>query len=358
MEHVLPMIQEIAGRISGAEMKRKSLARFLRSAESDFKIAYPVGKAGLDGMKIAGVDGGIVKRSLHGFDFVLARAAGVCFSYHGGKIAGVEYHPSRNPAPELFVLESLSELDWVHSASIIRQKLEIRNAIETAGKFRPGLLLLDGSLVPHYSDRPAKSSKVRDSYEELISLYNGLFGTCSKNGIMLAGVVEDSRGMRFSEIAGEKILSASSDDAEEMRKVLETTRDTALLYWLLDEGERTFAFAYSDVGEEHPLAKEFGSFGNRIFSFYLKAAKFDRPVRIDFLCGEGGECEKDADRLAQTILSISSHHSGYGFPSVLIEADQAAKLAEEDIEGVYDQILARTGPLPGVAKLRRDERPF
>jgi len=354
MEHLIPKIQEIAGKISRAEEKRRKLAGFLKKADSDFPVSCPVEKSPPDGMKIAGVDGGIVKRSVHGFDFVLARAVGVCFFYGKGKVAKVEYYPERIPSPELFALESLSDDEWIQSASIVRQKLEIRMAIETAEKFRPDLLILDGSIIPHYTDKPGKGSKAKEGYEEMILMYKKLFETCEKNGIMLAGVVEDSRGKRFCDIANENIISKMKDsDKREFGKTLENMRDTSLLYWMLAEGERTFIFPYSSATEEHPVIKDFGSFADKIFSFYLKTAKFDRPVRIDFL----GE-ESMAGKIASLILSISSHHSGYGFPSVLIEADQAAKLEENDIEGVYDQILAYTGPLPGISKLRRDNRPF
>jgi hypothetical protein len=139
----------------------------------------------------------------------------------------------------------------------------------------------------------------------------------------------------------------------EFIKDLECSRDTSLLYWLLKEGERTLAFRYSEKAEEHPAIKDLRDIEADVFSFYLKTARFDRPIRVDFLGNENL-----ADRIASLVLSISSHHPGYGFPSILIEADQAAKLEESDIEGVYDQILAYTGPLPGIAKLRRDSRPF
>jgi hypothetical protein len=358
MEQNFPRIQEIAGKISGAELRRKRLARFLKDGEKGFGLTFPSAKTILDGVSIAGVDGGIVKRSLHGFDFVLARAVGVCFRYDKGRPSKVEYHPERTPSPELFALEALSESDWPQSASVIRQKLEIRAATETAERFVPDLLLLDGSLIPHYSDRPGKISKVRESYDELICSYSKLFDVCTARGIMLAGVIEDSRGTRFCEIARTKVERMDAVKFPEIDAQLEGARDTSLLFWLLDEGERTIAFPYSSASEDHPVMKDFGKVADRVFSFYLKTAKFDRPVRIDFLCGENGDCEKEADRLAGFILSIASHHSGYGFPSVLIEADQAAKLEDGDIEGVYEQILAQTGPLPGVAKLRRDDRPF
>ncbi|MFH1237494.1 MAG: DNA double-strand break repair nuclease NurA [Candidatus Aenigmatarchaeota archaeon] len=349
MEHVHARIREVTERITSAESGRRKLATFLRKAEPGFGLAHKVTTSLPDGIKIAGVDGGIVKRSLHGFDLIMARAVGACFTYENGKVKKAEYHPERMPEPELFVLESLNELDWVHSASIIRQKLEIRNALATAEKFKPALLLLDGSIVPHYSDRPAKNSKVRESFDELIALYNRLFSFCSENGIMLAGVVEDSRGTRFCDLAGKTF--ASDGQNEWAKGAFANARDTGLLFWMLDEGERTFAFPYADIDEsgEHPLAKEFGSFAGRIFTFYLKTAKFDRPVRVDFMGGEN-----DADAFAGKILAISSHHAGYGFPSVLIEADQAAKMEESAIESICDQISAASG----VMRLRRDSRPF
>ncbi len=171
---------------------------------------------------------------------------------------------------------------------------------------------------------------------------------------MLAGVVEDSRGTKFCGIVNEKILSkVSHASVPELKGILEKTRDTNLLYWILQEGERTDVFPYSDRAKEHPVMKDFQEFGDKIFSFYMKTAKFDRPIRIDFL----GEKEQ-AEKFASVIFSISSHHSGYGLPSVLIEADQVAKLAEDDIDNIYEQILTQTGSLPSIFKLRRDMRPF
>jgi len=318
------------------------------------KLSKRVEKFEPDGMRISAVDGGIVKRSLHGFDFVLARGVGVCFSYRNGRVYKVDYHPDKMPTPELFVLEALSDIDWIHTTSIVRQRVEIKTAIETLEKLKPDLLLLDGSIIPHYQDRPARLSKVYESYNEMISLYKKLFDMCLSRNVLLAGVVEDSRGTKFCDIVNERILSeVKHPSVPELKDILEKTRDTNLLYWILHEGERTDVFPYSDRAKEHPVMKDFQEFGDRIFSFYMKTAKFDRPIRIDFL----GE-ENLVNKLGSIILSISSHHSGYGLPSVLIEADQVAKLAEEDIENIYEQVLTQTGSLPSIFRLRRDMRPF
>ncbi len=354
MNQLIPKIQEVAGRISEIEGKRKKLADFLKTVKSDVKLSKPVEKFDPDDMRISAVDGGIVKRSLHGFDFVLARGVGVCFCYKNGKIYKVDYYPNKMPTPEFFVLEALSDLDWVHTTSIVRQRVEIRIAIETIEKFKPDLLLLDGSIIPHYQDRPAKTSKVHGSYEEMVSLYKKLFETCLSRNVMLAGVIEDSRGTKFCDIVNERILSkVKHQSVPELTGILEKTRDTNLLFWILHEGERTDVFPYSEKAKEHPVMKDFEKFASKIFSFYMKTAKFDRPIRIDFL-GEANLAEK----FASVILSISSHHSGYGLPSVLIEADQVARLSEDDIENIYDQILTHTGSLPSIFKLRRDMRPF
>jgi len=354
MNVLIPKIQEIAERISKIEGRRRKLAEFLKSVKSDIKLSEPVEKFDPSDMRISAVDGGIVKRSLHGFDFVLARGVGVCFCYKGGKIHKVDYYPSKMPTPELFVLEVLSDLDWVHTTSIVRQRVEIQTAIGVVEKLKPDLLLLDGSIIPHYQDRPARVSRVYESYNEMIYLYKKLFEKCLSGNVMLAGVVEDSRGTKFCDIVNERILSkVSHSSVTELKGILEKTRDTNLLYWILQEGERTDVFPYSDKAKEHPVMKDFQEFAGEIHSFYMKTAKFDRPIRIDFL-GERGL----AENFASVILSISSHHSGYGLPNVLIEADQVAKLAEDDIENIYEQILTHTGSLPSIFRLRRDMRPF
>ncbi|MBN2043352.1 MAG: DNA double-strand break repair nuclease NurA, partial [Candidatus Aenigmarchaeota archaeon] len=231
---------------------------------------------------------------------------------------------------------------------------EIRTAKETVEKYKPDIILMDGSIIPHYQDRPAKGSKIFDSYKEIISLYKEFYETCGKNGTILAGVVEDSRGIRFCNIIRRDMLSKITDSSvPELVKTLERTRDTGLLYWILSEGERTDVFRYSDTPEEHSVLRDFGEYAEHVNSFYLKTARFDRPIRIDFL-GTPDIVEK----ISSVVLSISGHHSGYGIPSILIEADQVAKLSEEDIENLYSRIISLTGSVPGIMRMRRDMRPF
>ena len=78
---------------------------------------------------------------------------------------------------------------------------------------------------------------------------------------------------------------------------------------------------------------------------------------MDFLAKKKN-IDAQADEISAILLSISGHHSGYGLPAPLIEADNVAKLSESEMENIYSNILSFTGHLPGVMKLRREERPF
>jgi hypothetical protein len=165
MEHLMPKMKEVADRITASESQRRRLAEFLLSSGKG--LSFPVARTEPDGIKIAAVDGGIVKRSLHGFDFILNRAVGVMFTYSKGRVVGSHYFPEKSPTPELSVAEALSDTDYSHSASIIRQKAEILTAIGTVKSLKPNIMLLDGSIIPHYQDKPSKSSESYSGYDEI-----------------------------------------------------------------------------------------------------------------------------------------------------------------------------------------------
>ncbi|MEM7819142.1 MAG: hypothetical protein QW403_03320, partial [Candidatus Aenigmatarchaeota archaeon] len=141
----------------------------------------------------------------------------------------------------------------------------------------------------------------------------------------------------------------------EFKPLLENSKDSNLLTYALKLNERTCVFNYSPEPEKHPILKEFGEFSNSIFSFYLKTAEFDRPIRVDFL-GEK-DCVKTANFISSVLLALSGH-ANYGMPSVLIEADQRAKLTEKDLELFYYDLLTKVGNLASLFSLRREQRPF
>ncbi len=358
MERLIPRIREIASNIQKAEGKRKQLAGFLREVSRETEILRTLEPDPLEDIKVAGVDGGLSRKSLHGFDCILVRAAAVCFHYRKGKREKACYYPSRIPAPEADVLEALSDMEWSYFSSIMRQRTEVRTALRALDELGPDVLLMDGSIVPHYSDRPAKGSEAYKEYSSMVRDFLELHGRCREQGIVLAGVIEDSRGTSYcSRIDREIISRVDHPRAGEMGQLLAKTRDTNLLYWVLGKGQRSSLFPYAEKPDDHPVLRDFGESARAIRSFYLKTATHDRPVRVDLL-SRTEDPDREADSLGSVLSAISGHHPGYGLPAPLIEADNVAKLSDGEVENFYAHILSFAGNIPSVMRLRRDQRPF
>ena len=347
MQNLIPLIKKIAQRITETESKRIKLAEFVKEVSPGMDLTVKVSLDPLDSLKIVGVDGGIVKKSFHGNDCMLVRAAAACFHYEKGKVSKVEYFPSKNPPPKPEIYEALSELDWNHFTSLNRLKEEITVAIQAMEAFKPDLLLLDGLLLPHYLDKPANTSPLYNTYNNVLTLYRTLFSNAVKSRTALAGVVEDSRSVLFCTHLATNILSKVDHPMiPELKILLDKTRDSNILYFILKKGERSLSFTVPNplnINVDFPP----------IQTFYLKTVEYDRPLKIDFLT----ETIRP-DTLAGILLSISGYHSGYGIPAPLIEADQVAKLDEVEMDNFYANILSLTGTLPSIMRMRREQRPF
>lgn len=367
MKELIELTEEFSKRIIEIENQRKRLGDFLREVNSstvlplgrevfEEKIILPMGKSNLENLKVAGVDGGLVKHSLHGIDIMLLRAVGVLFYYKNNKLDKVEYYPKAIPSPiPKVVFDPLTDVEFEINSNYERQLIEVNNARELVEKFEPNILFLNGSIIPHYTDRPAEHSSLFPTYKKLIESYVKLFYKAMEKGTILAGVIEDSRGTRFCEVINQVIM-AKIQEATDIKLLLNRTKDTNLLTYALKLNERSLIFKYSSFPEQHPVLKEFGGkIANSIFCFYIKTAEFDRPLRVDFLT------QRDFTRTANAISSILlalAGHSSYGMPSVLIEADQRAKLTEKDLELFYLDLINKAGNLPGLFTLRREQRPF
>ena len=298
---------------------------------------------------IAAVDGGLLHRNLHGFDLVLGKAIGVIFEYKDSTLLQSEYYPEPFPSPNPYpVYRPLSSRDSEIMAHILRQALEIKTATELASQFKIDTLLLDGSIIPHSSSRPYDDSEIKDEFAKLLESYKNLFEVCDAKNIQLAGIVEDSRGMRFGDILASVLKEDMQDD-----DLLATTNDTNLLYYILHKGESTADFPFSKDTKKHPILRGLGNWAKFVRTFYLKPTTMDRPLRIDFLSST-----TDPAKLAAKLLPICSANELYGIPTPIIEADARAHLTQNEIDMVYNQLIDRTGPIPSIMKLRRDMRPF
>jgi len=359
-------LEEIVERINFLESRRMKFSRFLRKINEDFKIGpeeeikdpqiiNKVGDEFPNKISILGVDGGIVKHSYHGIDIFLMRSVGVNFNYDFGRLGEVQYYPSSNPIPSpKIVTEQLSEIELNSYYNFERQIMEIQTTIEATKKLKPDVVFLDGSIIPTYVNKP-ENAALKPYYNTLIEKYKELFELIENGKTRIAGVVEDSRSTKFCDILNRKIMSKmSSELSNEIQKILEKTRDTNILFYTLKRGERTCIFNYSSTNNT-PIMREFEGMKKNFFSFYIKTVEFDRPIRVDFICFD------NPITMANEISSIlvkTSCHAGYGIPSVLIEADQRAKLSEKDMEIFYTNLVSKLGNISTLFKMRREMRPF
>ncbi|MBR9682113.1 MAG: DNA double-strand break repair nuclease NurA [Candidatus Aenigmarchaeota archaeon] len=343
MHELLNQLSTIANRIKNVEGDREKLGKFIKDMKETIKFDCPevaettltvkVDSVNLSGMKVIGIDGGLSQHEYHGMDMILTRAVAAIFNYSDGKLE-VDYYPSPIVSPKLTIItDPYDDTDFSKSASLERQKTEIELALEVFNKFNPDLLLLDGSIVPHMNDRAGKDSNASEKYQNVLNIFSNLYK--SANG-KLAGCVEDSRGRRFCDILKKKI----TDDA--LKKILDGTKDTNLLYHILETGERTCVFRLNNDL-------------SNIYSFYIKTAEYDRPVRIDFYADS--DVVNSANNIASIVLATSCHDT-YGIPTPIIEADCRAKLKEHDVDALHDQLVDMVGITPGLMKLRREQRPL
>lgn len=359
MEEILSELDSIAEQIEGLENKRKKLGNFLNEIKEveikddeilEDRLSIPVEPGDLEGKKIGGVDGGLVKRAYHAVDLVLTKAVAAIFDY-GGKL-DVSYVPGALPTPKLSVFtEPYSRGDFSLAANLERMETEINLVFNLIQKRDLDLLLLDGSIVPHPSSRPPKDSDLRSRYDSIVEKYGNVF---RKSHCLLGGVSEDSRARRLSKIISRKILKkVDSERKGELKEILEGTKDTNLLFHVLNQGERSFCFTCFDGNNSSPFPEEIKE---KIYSFYLKTTRYDRPLRVDFFSEE--DPVETADRIASLLLPTSSQNEEYGIPVMLIEADYRARLTEEELDFVYSSLQDKVGDVPSLYELRREKRPF
>ena len=218
MKGFLEMTDEIAKRISETESQRSKIGKFLRDVDSatnlslgseifEEKIFQKINPVALDGLRVGGVDGGLVKQSLHGIDLILTRAVGVLFEFKGDKLSDAKYYPQSIPSPiPNIVVDPFSNLEFEVNSNIERMITEATTAAEFVEKFKPEILFMHGSIVPHYTDKPSKTSLLFPSYQRMIEAYTHLFSVCKDSKTILAGVIEDSRGTRFCEIVNSQLI--------------------------------------------------------------------------------------------------------------------------------------------------------
>jgi hypothetical protein len=376
-------VNNIAMEIKRLEEDREKLGAIFKEAKRDmtFSVLSPqitsdilehrffsnVDPTNLFGLRVAGVDGGVVARSYQSIDLILTRAVGAIFTYGTNGRLEVTYFPEETPVPNIISNLQPSPIpEFELRTSIERILCELQLAIELLDYAKVDLIVLDGSIVPQLSDKPPTYSILARKYEKIIELYEQLYKSCIDSGTLLAGVIEDSRSIRLMQIIGrliphliEKVPAAKNLLDFDYRKTVQHTRDTDFLQRVLDLSERTFIFRYAEPAADTTVFSDFGNktLADLVNVFYIKTVEYDRPIRVEYLATESNKV-MTATKIASVILPLSYHHAQYGIPSVLIEADARAHLLDGDIDVIYDQLVHKTGNPLVLMKLRRERRPF
>ena len=327
----------------------------------DYSFTVKVPKTNIEGLKVAGVDGGVIHRTLNYFDIALIRAVGVLFYHQKDDKPQVRYFPEEHPFPDILTsIEPLSQNEIDTLISIWRMQKEIRCGITLLEEDKPDIIMLDGSVLPFIDYKQVNQSEfLLSQYRNLKTLYRRLYSLCEKNRTALCGIVKDSR----SAILTNK-LSALLPHLGKMpefdqlikidyRPIVKQLRDTDLLYQVLDVDERTFEFFLSKFNDD--TDQELKNFD--IHCFYLKTAEFDTPLRVEFPLLFSDQTDL-AQRISALVIAVSRYNPEYGLPSVIIEADARARLQETDADILVDEISSKIGYSSFSLQRRRSRLPF
>jgi len=361
------LINDAVTKIKGNEGKKKSVAEKLLKLKKEKLSAfnskelleenffYEISPAELN-QKIAGTDSGFVGKRMHSIDIILIKTVSAIFSYKKNKLEKAQYFPSPTDFPKPFISSNVLENDEFEcNKSLLRLKEEISCSKKVIEEFKPDYCLIDGSIIPQYADKARKDSELHSDYSSLIKLFESLYQTAEENSCNLIATVEDSRGSRFRSILQKEILQRNHLIESDK---LNSFFDSSLLDYLLAKNQRSFCFNYSSSVKEHPILNDFSEkWASKIKAFYLKPSLLDRPLRIEFL-HNGKNLTDYCNEIASVLLSLSSLHKEYAYPSVLIEADLRARLKSNEIEILFNKIQDKLGRDNAFLALRRNSRPF
>jgi hypothetical protein len=145
------------------------------------------------------------------------------------------------------------------------------------------------------------------------------------------------------------------------RWLLKISRDCDLLDTFLEEGERSFVFRYSSELQlnTNNLSEDLSSWAPSIWVTYLKTARDDLPLRIEFLSAEDDTIDTSKlDAALSAILPLSSQHPEYGIPTPILEADARAKITANETRLIVDRLMALSGLTYMSLEKRRSRNPF
>ena len=357
------VLQNIKGMIN--------LAKFpaIASATVEKGLTKLVEPTILSGLRIAGIDGGLVRRQFRSMDLILVRGIAVIFQFGPEEGPNVEFFPDPFPEPQIRpMMLTLSGTELDQLASLERVAAELRVTLAVLDKFHTDLILVDGSLFYHPRDRPQMGSVVYEKFQEVLSLYRQLYNKTRVKGTTLVGIVKDSRSSRVTSILGDILPHIMRDPAifemmqgVDYRWLLKISRDCDILDTFLNEGERSFVFKYSSElqNTSNPLPDDLTSWASSIWVTYLKTARDDLPLRIEILADPDSVDDVwKIDKALAAILPLSWQHPEYGIPTPILEADTRARITTNETSMIIDRLMALSGLTYTTLEKRRSRNPF
>ncbi|MFW9845713.1 MAG: DNA double-strand break repair nuclease NurA, partial [Candidatus Thorarchaeota archaeon] len=165
------------------------------------KFSKKIDAADLSGLRVAGIDGGLIRRRFRSMDLIITRGVAVVFQFGPKEGPSVDFFPSAFPEPKIRpVMLTLPGPELDQLASLERVAAELRVTLSILDDYIVDLILVDGSLIYHPRDRPNSGSAAYEKFQEVIALYRQLYNKTRKKGTNLVGVVKDSRSTRVVNI--------------------------------------------------------------------------------------------------------------------------------------------------------------
>lgn len=321
-------IKEMINKLQEIQTRRNDVANLFLT-KSEIKKNCDKGNVNL---KVGAVDASIISQEFHSFDLIITKTVGAIFTYENGKLIHNEYVPSPFPREKINIIGSTDLMELNQIKTMIRLREEIELAIKIGEKC--DLLLMDGSLVPLPGDKPT-SEQMKIEYEKLIEKYLELF---SKYKDKIVGVVKDSRSKRFIEHYNEKFNF----------EIETNITDSSLLDVVLEKGEITKEISYAKDAKTNQILKDLIPYSEEIKVVYLKAGKYDRPIRIELF--------SESEETIGILMALCGINEKYTYPSILIDVDLRALMDVRDVERILKEI--ELSPYLDNKLLRRNMRPF
>jgi hypothetical protein len=332
----------------------------------DRRLVVDVPFSDLNGFTCAGVDGGVQSASLLGIDILLVRAVAAVISYAHRGIYSTRYFPARNPQPKVLVsMERFSPREFDATTGLKRTLEELKTALALISEEERhvDLLLMDGSLTTSTYLVYSEHSGLKPLADEVLATMESLVEASQQKGVLLAFVVKDSRSAHFVEFIG-KLLPLIADEVPDIlkigyRRILRASRDQDFMARLLRTGTRSFCLRRGQLDFSESDSPEVS-----VYSFYIKPAPYDFPLRVEFAQEQKSSDEaaaREADSMASKISSIllplSQFHSAYALPAPIIEADARARLPNHVMDAIL-QMLRNRAPLLETTRKKRERNPF